>query len=396
MALALAAGHYGEVAIGTLARPMRVAYCIGSFASSGGTELNAVRTLESLDRTIVVPTVICLESEGPMRARYDAAGVRTVAFPIDPLWHPGTYWQVFRMARFFMRERFDLVHANDVYTDWVCTLAARIAGLPVLVSKRWTDLHRRFAPLTRLAFHLADGIVGNSTAVLKSAATVERADRAKMYLVPNFLEDEAFDAPSRDEIMAWRERVGLSPGAIVIGTAQRLRAEKGTEVLIEAFARLDRGRGIQLAIVGDGPEEHALRAQVADLPPRIRQQVVFVGPLPSRPVPHHLFDISVLPSRSEGFPNALLEAMAAGRAVISTDVGGVRDAIIDGVTGRLVPPGDSAALAAAVGTLLDAEATRSELGRAAAAQVRRDYGAEASLGCLVRAYRAISSSRQAS
>jgi glycosyltransferase involved in cell wall biosynthesis len=95
-----------------------------------------------------------------------------------------------------------------------------------------------------------------------------------------------------------------------------------------------------------------------------------VGYLPQHPNPHHLFDVSVLPSLSEGFPNSLVEAMAAGRPVVATRVGGVPDAVADGVTGLLVPPATPALLAAALAELLADPARRAAMGAAGSARAR--------------------------
>lgn len=91
---------------------------------------------------------------------------------------------------------------------------------------------------------------------------------------------------------------------------------------------------------------------------------------------HHLFDISVLASQSEGFPNTLVEAMAAGRPVVATAVGGNRDAVVDGETGRLVPVGDAAALASALQELSDSPQLRARFGAAGLARARAEYRAE--------------------
>ena len=101
---------------------------------------------------------------------------------------------------------------------------------------------------------------------------------------------------------------------------------------------------------------------------------------------HQLFDISVLASRSEGFPNSLVEAMAAGRPVVATAVGGNLDAVIDGETGSLVPAGDVAALAAALKRLAESSSLRGRFGTAGLARARSEYRAERVIASLERMY----------
>jgi glycosyltransferase involved in cell wall biosynthesis len=107
---------------------------------------------------------------------------------------------------------------------------------------------------------------------------------------------------------------------------------------------------------------------------------------PHRPNLHHLFEVSALSSRSEGFPNSVVEAMAAARPVVATDVGGVRDALVDGVTGRLVPTGDPAALEAALERVLGDPATAAAMGRAGRERAASLFAAEPVVAALLSLY----------
>jgi glycosyltransferase involved in cell wall biosynthesis len=368
-------------------RLIRVAYCVENLGVSGGTESNAVRTMENIDRTRVDPVVVAIGPDGPMRARYERAGYTVHRFRTGPLWHPKTYTQVVRLARFFRDRQIEVVHANDVYTNWVCTLAGRLARVPcVLASKRWTTEQDRFRHLTRLSFRMADAVLGNSELIARSAHEVDGARADRLVVVPNFIELSAFERLPAAEVVAWRTQLGIDPSAVVFGCVQRLRVEKEHARVIRAFASLRLPSACQLVLVGDGPEEERLRVQVASLPPAIKDRVRLVGHLPSRPSPHQLFDVSILPARSEGFPNSMLEAMAMGRAVISTDVGGVRDALEDGESGLLVPPSDEAAMSAAMQRLLSDHLLRASLGTAALVRARGTYASDRVLPRLVDVY----------
>jgi glycosyltransferase involved in cell wall biosynthesis len=172
-----------------------------------------------------------------------------------------------------------------------------------------------------------------------------------------------------------RARLGLPadrPLALFLG---RLSPVKGPDVLVEALRPL-RERGVRAAFVltGEGqlrgPLEDAVRAH------GLQDEVVFTGPVPRERVAEYLAasDVLVLPSRSEGLPHAVLEAMALGLPVVASAVGGVPEVVQDGVTGALVPPEDPRALAAALEPLLIDAGLRARYGRAGqAAFARREH-----------------------
>lgn len=356
-------------------RPIRVAYCIDGMGV-GGTELNAVRTAEQLDRTRFAISVVALRAQGPLRARYDAAAIPVHAFPIRSLYHPTTAVAAGRLASYFARERVDIVHCHDPYTNVFAGTAARLSSTPVvLTSRRWLETPFRSRSLgmaNAVAYRLADRVIANSTTVARSLEQKERIDPRHITVVPNFVEDDAFVAPSIDERSRIRHDLRLEDDALIVGVVARLALPKDHVTLLAACQRL-RARFPQLRIVlvGDGPRRSALEAEARAI--AVDDMVRFAGTRPSRPSMHHLFDVSVLPTLHEGFPNSVLEAMAAARPVVASAVGGVPDAIIDGETGLLVPPADPARLAEALAQLLSNAARRQTLGNAARSRARREF-----------------------
>jgi glycosyltransferase involved in cell wall biosynthesis len=136
---------------------------------------------------------------------------------------------------------------------------------------------------------------------------------------------------------------------------------------------------LKLILIGDGESRGALESLAREL--GIAANVVFAGRR-TGPNLHHLFDISVLCSTSEGFSNSILEAMAAGNPVVATDVGATRDAVIDGQTGLLVPPSDPERLASAIAELLHNPERARAMGQAGQQRARDDYCASRSLEAL--------------
>ena len=181
------------------------------------------------------------------------------------------------------------------------------------------------------------------------------------------------DDDSRNELA---RSLGLCRGVPVIGAVGRLSEEKGYDILLESVALLRAdGRELEVLLVGDGPERRMLsrRAEKLGLTgavhlPGVREDAARV---------YSLLDVFCMPSRREGLPLALLEAMAAGCAVVASPVGGIPE-VLGGeeATGVSVPPGDAPALARAIGSLLDDPHRRAELGQQARDRVRQAFSCE--------------------
>jgi len=190
---------------------------------------------------------------------------------------------------------------------------------------------------------------------LARAQIVERA------IVPNFVDDGAFDDLRSGERERMLYDLGVPPGSLVVGIVARLRPIKDHESLFRATAALRvRWPTLRVVLVGDGGSQGDLEARARAL--GIGDVVHFAGHRSQEPNPHRLFDISVLCSLSEGFPNSVVEAMAAARPVVASDVGGIPDAVVDGETGLLVPPQSPARLADAIDALLRDPARRAAMG----------------------------------
>ena len=155
--------------------------------------------------------------------------------------------------------------------------------------------------------------------------------------------------------------LGLA-GRTTIGIVAKLSPVKGHQYFLEAAAAIaDARSNVAFLVVGDGVRKKELEEMAAEL--GIADKVIFAGARDDVPSLLKLMDVFVLSSLSEGSPNVVLEAMAAGLPVVATDVGGLPEIVIDGESGILVPPGDSGALAAAVGDLLDDPARAVAMGR---------------------------------
>ena len=195
-----------------------------------------------------------------------------------------------------------------------------------------------------------------------------------------------FKAPPPEMIARTREAFGLSLNAAVILSVGRLSREKGHACLLEAVALLNRhgAPSFRLLIIGDGPEKASLRERCRAL--GLDSTVVFAGHRTDVDVFYSMADILALPSHSEGSPNVVLEAMAAGVPVVATAVGGVPEIVEHARTGLLVPAGRPDAMAKAMASLLTDEKLRRSLAAAARCCIDEKFSPQAYRRSLVGVY----------
>ena len=359
--------------------PIRVVYCIDNM-NIGGTELNAVRTAERLDRSRFALSVVCIRAEGPLMARYRDAGIPVHPLPMDSLLGPQAAGQALRLIRLFWRERTEIVHSHDAYTSVFATMCARVAGVRGVIASRrsWHSPHLqgRILRANRFAYRFADRVVGNSPSVSGLVASEGGVPASRIVTIPNFLEPQSFETLSDATRRSLLGELGVPEGAFVVGIVARLSVVKDHATLLRAIAELTPEiPNLHCVLVGEGPERGPIEALAREL--RIEDRVHLAGERPQIPNLHGLFDVSVLCSTTEAFPNSVLEAMAASRPVVATDVGGTPDAVRQGTTGLLVPPSDPSRLASAILRLHAEPALRQKLGAAARSAAQSGYSASA-------------------
>ncbi len=365
-------------------RPVRVVFVLNSF-DVGGTELNAIRTAEALDPARVALSVVAFHPDGPLRARYDALGVPVEVVRLRNLYGIGAIAQAWRCARRLRSRGVDVVHTHDVYCNIWGVLMGRLAGARVLASRRWWKRTPRSGLLAvnRMAYQFAHRVLANTPSVADMLRQDEGLSPEKVVTITNFLEPAAFERRTAAALADARRAFGLPVDVPLVGIVARLAAVKDHATLLRAIARLPSAVRLHAVLVGDGPERQTLERLTTEL--GIHSRVHFLGELPSRPTAHELFDVSVLCSLSEASPNSVLEAMAVGRPVIASRVGGVADIITHEVNGLLVTPGDVDGFAAALTRLTSDRALQTRLG-AAGREVATAFTAARVVGQLTALY----------
>jgi glycosyltransferase involved in cell wall biosynthesis len=343
----------------------------------GGTESQLLLQLRAVDRRRWRPIVGAFHERGLLLDEVRALDVPVLAFPLrGSLLRGNTLLQVARIASLLRRERVGIVHAHDFYANLVGVAAARLAGAPVIASRR--DLAHWLSPSQKralaIACRAADRVVANARTVASVALDGRPLPPARIDVVPNGIDLARFDEEARPE---------PDPPVAVLGDPRRRARtvvvvsnmnlpDKGHADLLDAAALLAGDDApIDLLLVGDGAERPALEARAERL--GIAASTHFLGR--RRDVPRIVSRVAAaaLPSWAEGMPNAVIEAMAAARPVVATRVGGCPELIDDGVTGLLVPPHDPPRLAAALARVLSEPLVAAEMGRAARRRVAERF-----------------------
>jgi glycosyltransferase involved in cell wall biosynthesis len=354
----------------------------------GGTELNAVRTAERLDRARFDLRVVCIGADGPLSDRYRAMGVPVVRIELRSMYGPTMLSAGLRFVRYLRDEHIQIVHAHDMYSNVFATVWARVAGTPVVIASRrwWHSLPNRKLRLgNAAAFRMAGAVLANSPQVARSVLETTHLPPGRVWTVTNFADDDAFLPVTPEARLRQRRAWEISDDALVVGCVARLVPVKDHATLVDAFAQVRAEHpNVHLVLIGDGECRSRLEGQVARL--GLSGAVTFTGELRGGGNHHRAFDISALTSLSEGFPNSLVEAMAAGIPVVATAAGGNVDAVADGVTGFLVPPGNAGDLALALRRLVESTTLREAFGTAGRDRARSMYRAAPALLALQSMY----------
>jgi glycosyltransferase involved in cell wall biosynthesis len=328
----------------------------------GGTERQMTELIRRLDRSRFEVHVACFHREGAWLPRVAERAASISEFPIHGFAKPATVQQMLAFARWCRRTRIAVVQTCDLYANIFGLPGAALAGVPVRIgSRRELNPDKSWAQirLQRLAYRCATKVVANSPA---AATRLESEGLApwSIAVIPNGLDHAAYAARS-------------TPRRITnIITVANLRLEKDHDTLLAAASMLVAAHPhLRFRFVGAGPRRAELAALVQAR--GLAAHVEFLGHREDVPALLAQSDAYVLSSRTEAFPNGAIEAMASGLPVVACAVGGLLDLIDDGRTGLLVPPGEPAALAAALRTLIDDPARAARLGAAARDAVGARY-----------------------
>jgi len=275
------------------------------------------------------------------------------------------------LVRLVRQRGIRILHVHGYAAADFGRLAARLTGAGLVLHEHFAD--PRMPGYQGLADRALRGFTDRAIAVSGSTREFLVGQRfvpaPRVRLIWNGAPLDEFAAVPAERAGRLRQELGLPAQALVVGTIGRLNEQKGHRYLVEAMARVLAGREARLLVAGDGDLMESLRRQAGEL--GIADRVVFAGHRNDVPDLLGAIDVFCISSVYEGTPLTLFEAMAAGKAVVSTAVDGCREVLEEGSTGLLVPPRDPDALAAALGRVLDDAPLRASLAAAAHAASRR-------------------------
>lgn len=351
---------------GRLKERPRLLFFVESLAL-GGSQKQSIEVARLLTMNGWAVTVGCLRAEGLLKERVLEAGLPLVEFPIRSLLTPRAIGQLFRAALFIRRQHFQVVQANDLYSNLFAVPAAWLAKTPVIVSSQrdlshwwwYTPLKRR---ILRRIQKLSTWTLVNSHAARHDLIAKDKFNTNRLRVVHNGIDINRYTQ------RRYTNRGRCLPGVplthkIVITVANMHFLAKGHCTLISAAQTICREfPGVKFVMVGDGQHRAFLENEV--IAAGLDGKFIFLGYRTDIPDLLSCCDVGVLASKAEGLPNAILEYMAAGLPVVATSVGGVPEIIQHEITGLLVPPEDPVALVAAILRLLREEHFAEQLAKA--------------------------------
>lgn len=361
-------------------RPLPIAFCITDL-DPGGAERALLQIVTRLERSQWSPHVFCLSGEGELAGPLRAAGVPVECLRIRRWWPCGAVSRLTRRLRQLQPQVLQtFLHHANIAGRW----AGRRAKVPVIVSGvRVAERRSRFRLwLDRITGRWVDRHVCVSQGVAEFSVQTGGLPRDKIVVIPNGVDVERF----RNAAPADLSEFGIPPEHKTILSVGRLDPQKGVMFLLQAFTALAQSRDdVHLLLVGSGPLQREIQRFAGEN--ELQERVHLAGYRDDVPAVMRACDCLALASLWEGMPNVILEAMAAALPVVSTAVEGTAELLRDGETGRLVPPGDAAALQTSLEATLDSPGDSHEMAQAAQDFVTKSFTWGRIVGNYARLYR---------
>lgn len=361
-----------------------IVYILGSL-ELGGTERQFLELMRRIDRDRFDARVLAFHCQGQVRRELERLDIpfRCLAFfGLPGKFRPASYAHLYRVLRsvagYLRQERPQIVQSFLYWANVYGSIAAKLTGVPVIITGRRATMEPKYTrllgqSLQNLSNACATCIVSNSDAVKQETLRRDAwVNEAKVRVIVNGVNVDVYAAPRNPQGL--RTALTIPPQAPVIGMVASLQPRKRHQDVLRAAAQVAQKYpdAIFLLVGRDDGIRARLERLAASL--GVARQIRFTGERSDIPDLLAVFDVQVLASSIEGVPNAILEGMAAGNAIVATDIAGNSEAITHEHTGLLIPVEQPAAIAAAILRLLDDAELRDRLGRAAQIEVARKFG----------------------
>jgi len=334
-------------------------------------------------------TVCTIEGEKTLVSDFETAGATVVDFDASFKFDPGALW---RMARFFRKNEFGLLHAHLPYSQTLGRLLGTVGGCRTIVSTQH-NVPENYHPITRTLERITRPLDTRTVAVSEGveraftgdSARYERGQERQWCTIYNGIDVESFEQKvQRADPEAVRERWDVDAEFIYLNISRYVRAKAQLDLIAAMDEVTDGGSDMHLFIVGWGELEQKLKQEVAER--GLTDLITVTGQVPTVHEYYALADVFVSSSVFEGMPIAHLEAMAAGLPVVATDIPGVNEVVVAGENGILVPPEQPEKLARALSECESSEAI-SQWAEGSRRRVREHFSIEQAVQAHLSLYR---------
>ncbi|MCB9059518.1 MAG: glycosyltransferase family 4 protein [Calditrichae bacterium] len=311
----------------------------------GGLQNVILNICRCIDRDKFNISVLCLRNLGAFVPELEKMGVKVILLPQK---EKTDYFSFHGVHKIIKKEKPDILHTHNTQPFIDGIIGSFFTSVKTIVH---TDHNRMFPDKRRYMFaewvvsHFATKVIGVSDYTSDNLNKYLKISRKKISTIVNGIEPEIFEK----EIDKTKklEELGIKNEGPVIGTIGRLVVEKGYHTLIDAMKMVvTQFPKAKLIFVGEGYLKNKLMRQVEEF--KLSKNVIFLGSRNDAPELYHVFDLFAMSSISEGLPMVLLEAMAASCPIVSTDVGGIKSIVKNGLNGILVKPNNPEFLSEAI------------------------------------------------
>ena len=349
-----------------------VLYIIDTFIEMGGAEKNLFQLVTGLNPAKYTPLVICLQG-GPLKNILQEAQIEVIDLGIKRIYTPVAFWKAGQIFDLIRKRDVKIVTTYHEGADFWGGLIAKIVGVPIIISSRRDmgyKLKKRHVFFYKLINPIFNKIIAVSDAVKEVIVSRENVSPEIIDVIHNGLNLKLFESKAKRievlESLKLNDKI-LNKNAL-IGIIANLRPIKGHKFFFEAAALiLNIIPDAFFLVVGAYDKKDNYVKELMDLIAtlNIEKNIIFTGSRNDMGEILSLVDVCVFSSINEGFSNAVIEAMAAGKPVVATNTGGTPEAVVNNKTGFTVPPCNSGALADAILKLLNNKELATQMGLAA-------------------------------
>ena len=339
--------------------------------NQGGVQQMIFNLFKGLDKDIFEPIALAIENSGAIGEDIEREGFRVINLGLQR--KSLSFIKIIsELQRVFAMEKPFIVHGSSYYPSVYSRVAAKFAGVPILVSHEHL-MFKTKRPKRQIISHVVSRFTDLHVAVCKSVKEQVigwyKIPESKVVVVYNGVDTNVFNRTlSIDQAKA---KLNMPRDSFIVGYVGRLDPEKGHSYLFQALRKIKEKFKVRCVLVGTGRHEDNIKQLAKNY--EIFDITEFLGLRRNIADLLSAMDTFVLPSLQEGFPNALIEAMAVGCSVIATNISGINEAVSDWENGLLVPPGNSDALASAIVLLQSNKEARIKISLAARKMVEEQF-----------------------